>query len=89
MVVGSLASMDKLRIRNSYLRDHNNRNSIERLIMASKSTSNRKTVANGVTVKYVKRASMWVVTYPKAGKNMQQWFGDKPTEEQINKIKEK
>lgn len=57
--------------------------------MASKSTPNPKTVAKGVTVKFVKRANMWVVTYPLGGKNVQEWFTDRPTEEQVNKIKDK
>lgn len=56
--------------------------------MANKASTNRKTVANGVTVKYVKKANAWVITYPEAGKNVQKWFIDQPTEAQINEIKE-
>lgn len=57
--------------------------------MANKASTNRKTVAKTLTVKYVKKANSWVVTYPEAGKNVQKWFMDKPTEDQINEIKDK
>lgn len=55
--------------------------------MAHKSTG-LKTVAKGLTIKQVKKAGMWVATYPKEGKTVQQWFDKEPTEEQLNKIRE-
>lgn len=55
--------------------------------MASKN-SGHKTVAKGLTIKFVKKANMWCATYPSNGKTVQEWFGAEPTEEEIKKIKE-
>lgn len=56
--------------------------------MTNKARTNLKSVAKGVTVKFVKKANMWVATFPKEGKTAQEWFESEPTKEQINKIKE-
>ncbi len=55
--------------------------------MASKN-SGPKTIAKGLTVKYVKKAKMWVATFPKEGKTMQEWFNEQPTEEQLKELYE-
>lgn len=56
--------------------------------MTNKAHGNAKSVAKGITVKFVKRANMWVATYPKAGKNAQEWFVEEPTREELNKLME-
>ncbi len=55
--------------------------------MASKN-SGHKTVAKGLTVKYVKKAKMWVATFPKEGKTTQIWFDKEPTKEQLKELYE-
>lgn len=55
--------------------------------MAHKRTG-LKTVARGLTIKQVKKAGMWVATYPHEGKTAQKWFDKQPTTEQLNEIKE-
>jgi hypothetical protein len=55
--------------------------------MASKLTG-LKSIAKGLTVKLVKKAGMWVATYPSNGKTVQQWFDNEPTEEQLSAIKD-
>lgn len=56
--------------------------------MANKASIHIKTVAKSVTVKYVKKAKMWVVTFPKQSKTTQEWFMNEPTEQDLNNIKE-
>lgn len=56
--------------------------------MANKAHNNLKSVAKGLTIKFVKKANMYVATFPREGKTVQEWFNQEPTEEQINKIKE-
>lgn len=56
--------------------------------MANKASTHLKSIAKGITVKRVKRANMWVVTFPKDNKTVQEWFEDKPTEDQLLSIKE-
>ena len=55
--------------------------------MANKITG-PKSIARGLTIKFVKKANMWVATFPRDGKTLQEWFTDKPTKEQINSILE-
>lgn len=55
--------------------------------MASKN-SGQRTVAKSLTIKFVKKAKMWCATYPLNGKTAQEWFTEKPTGEQIDKINE-
>jgi hypothetical protein len=55
--------------------------------VANKS-SEPKTIAKILTVKFVKRANAWVATFPKDGKTAHEWFDEKPTEEQLNNIKD-
>lgn len=55
--------------------------------MASKASTGRKSVAKALTVRFVKKANMWVATFPREGKTAQEWFADKPTEEQLNSLK--
>jgi hypothetical protein len=56
--------------------------------MANKAGKNLKSIAKGLTVRFVKKANMYVATFPKEGKTVQQWFDKEPTEEQLNKIRE-
>ena len=55
--------------------------------MANKASKNLKSTAKGLTLKFVKKANMWVATFPKEGKTTQEWFADKPTEDQLNSLK--
>lgn len=54
--------------------------------MANKAVTSLRSIAKKLTVRYVKAAKMWVVTYPENGKNIQKWFDDKPTVEQIKEL---
>lgn len=56
--------------------------------MANKASKNLKSIAKGLTVKFVKKANMWVATFPKEGKTVQEWFAEQPTEQQLNQIRE-
>lgn len=56
--------------------------------MASKASTNRKSIASGLTVKYVKKAQMWCATFPQNGKTVQKWFDKDPTSEQLAELKE-
>ncbi len=55
--------------------------------MAHKSAG-MKSIPKGLTVKSVKKAGMWVVTFPKESKMVQVWFDKEPTKEQIKELYE-
>lgn len=58
--------------------------------MASKASVGVKSIPKGVSVKQVKRSGgLWVVTYAEAGRQKQEWFDNKPTDEQIKAIEER
>lgn len=50
--------------------------------------SGPKTTAKGLSVRYVKKAKMWVATYPKEGKTVQKWFEKEPTKEELKELYE-